>query len=149
MESLSATKAPTVAIRVKMITATSAKMAPSSSISVLGLVLCLSINCGKKAKKKRMTLGFSRFMVTPIRYRRDGELSSIDVLLAVEVVAAVDASTDDAAAIEEFAEHAAAGEELVLLTLSVTIPLVERSVVACEGVMWPSSDAAAWNSVVS
>lgn len=87
--------------------------------------------------------------MTPIRYRRDGELSSIDVLLAVEAVAAVDASTDDAAAIEEFAEHAAAGEQLALSTLSVAIPDVEELIVACEEAMWPPSDAAAaWNSVV-
>ena len=101
MESLSATKAPTVAIEVKITTATRAKTAPKRSMSVLGLVLCLSINCGKKAKKKRITLGFRRFMVTPIRYKRDGDVSSIVVLAEAEVVA-VDASAGVAAVSELF-----------------------------------------------
>lgn len=101
MESLSATKAPTVAIEVKITTATRAKTAPKRSMSVLGLVLCLSINCGKKAKKKRITLGFKRFIVTPIRYKRDGEVSS-SVVLAVAEVVAVDASAGIAAVSELF-----------------------------------------------
>lgn len=102
MESLSATKAPTVAIEVKITTATKAKIAPKRSMSVLGLVLCLSINCGKNAKKKRITLGFRRFMVTPIRYKRDGEVSSSVVLAVAEVVAVVDASAGIAAVSELF-----------------------------------------------
>lgn len=55
----------------------------------------------EEGQKKRITLGFRRFMVTPIRYKRDGEVSSIVVLAEAEVVA-VDASAGIAAVSELF-----------------------------------------------
>ena len=52
---------------VKITTATAANVRPSSSVSVFGVRLSRLMNCGKKARKNRITFGFSRFIVIPIR----------------------------------------------------------------------------------